>query len=110
MYRGTTPNLIFNIKSSLDLTTIENVYISIKSKLGDKYKEYDISMVTIDAENSRIILPLSQLDTLYFKGSKYFDEGAVVYIQMRIKDTNGNAYASAIITETFDDILKDGVI
>lgn len=104
MFRGTTPTITFSVNSTLDLTTITDVYITMTSKHGDKVREFTIDDVTVDAVESKIYLSLTQEDTLYFEGGK------TVRIQLRLKDADGNAYASNIIENRFDDILKDGEI
>lgn len=110
MFRGTTATLVFNINSNVDLNNIDVIFVTLKSKIGGKTRDYTKNMLTIDADNHKIFLPLSQNDTLYFKGSKYYDEGKEVEVQIRIKDKDSNAYASNIMTLVLDDILKDGEI
>lgn len=104
MFRGTTPTLTFRINTELDLSTITDIYITIKAKHGDKVREYEMSDVEINTDEKKIYLPLTQEDTLYFNGGK------TVMIQIRIKDENENAYTSDIKEAVFDQILKDGEI
>ena len=65
MYRGTTPTLIFKINSSIDLSNIKQVWITFEDADETTFTKDD---VTIDSENKRIILELTQEQTLKFTG------------------------------------------
>lgn len=99
MYRGTTPTLIFNINSSIDLSNIKQVWITFEDADETTFTKDD---VTIDSENKRIILELTQEQTLKFTGK--------INCQMRILDSNNKALCSPILKTSFNRIIKECVI
>ena len=104
--RGTTPTLAFKIKNDdMDLTQIAEVWITFKTKAGIKVKEktYDINDVTIDTEEREILLSLTQEDTLDFTDTN-------MLVQLRLRMTNDEAFASSIFDTDIGHILKEGVI
>lgn len=103
MIRGTTPILTFKIKTDLDLSLIEKAEITFKSVNGTKEKTWDETELSIDDQEKKIQLQLSQEDTLFFSVGE-------IQIQLRIKLNNDMVYASKIVTSTLDKILKEGVI
>lgn len=101
MYRGTTPNLCFNIKSKLSLEDMAQIYVTLKSMTKEiTYQKDDL---IIDASNKRVIVAMSQEDTLTFKDKS-------VKAQIRLLSNSGKAYASDIVDVALNDVLKDGVI
>ena len=103
MIRGTTPILTFKINTELDLSEIDVAEITFKSLNGTKEKTWNNSRLSIDAEENKIQLALTQEETLYFSVGE-------IDIQLRIKMQNTMVYASKIVTSTLDKILKEGVI
>ena len=103
MYRGTTPTITFNIHTDLDLTTLAECWVTFKCHLGFKEKTFDISDLIIDTEHKTITVAMTQDETLYF------DMGRV-FVQIRLRTTDGLAYASDIKEMTMNGILKDGEI
>lgn len=101
MYRGTTPTLTFHINSDLNLLTIDELWITFKSNA--KEKTFTLADVSIDNDNKQIMLEMEQEDTLYFGSGK-------LSVQIRIRTSDDNAYASNIKQINLDHILKDGVI
>ena len=103
--RGTTPTISFNVNTDLDLSEVAELWITFKTKPGTPVREktYTKDDVTIDAENKRISLFLSQEDTLDFTNNPY-------NIQIRMRMNDDLAYASSIIEEPIGKILKDGII
>jgi len=101
MRRGTTPIIIFNV--DIDLTEAEVVYVTFRQN-KENIVEKDKSECTI--ESSRIIVPLTQEDTLLFG----HDPRQTVCAQIRARFTNGEAIASNILQIRVKDILKDGEI
>lgn len=99
MYRGTTPTLIFNINSSIDLSNIKQVWITFEDADKTTFTKDD---VTIDAENKRIILELTQEQTLKFTGK--------INCQIRILYSNDKALCSPILKTSFNRIIKECVI
>ena len=101
MYRGTTPTLTFKLNTDIDLSALEEVWITIKG--NDKEKTYTIDDVFVESEEKSIILSMTQTDTLYFGAGRH-------NVQIRLRTDDGNAYASNIKQINLDYILKDGVI
>lgn len=100
MYRGTTPTLVFNINTELDLNTIKEVWITFDLSPRLTYTKDDVE---IDDELKTITLNLSQEETLKFNKHD-------VKVQLRFLLEDGNAYASPIKSITVNDILQNGVI
>ena len=100
MYRGTTPTLVFNINTELDLNTIKEVWVTFDLS---PIKTYTKSDVAISDEDKTITLKLTQDDTLKFNKHD-------VKVQLRFLLENGEAYASPIRSITVNDILQNGVI
>ncbi len=99
MHRYTTPTLVFNLPIDTDI--LEEAFVSlsqfnnvvIEKSLGEMIKEEKTLKVT-----------LSQEDT-----SKLKSYGGLL-VQLRCKDSNGNAYASKIFKVAAEQVLKEGVI
>lgn len=104
--RGTTPTIVFNVKTELDLSEVVELWITFKAKTGDPRQRdmtYDLDDVVIDPELKTISLFMSQEDTLAFNEKPY-------NVQIRLRTQDDLAYASSIIEEPIGKILKDGVI
>ena len=104
--RGTTPTVVFNVKTDLDLSDIVELWITFKPKSADpKHRDmtYTLEDVTIDPLLKTISLFMSQEDTLAFNEKPY-------NVQIRLRTSDDLAYASSIIEEPIGKILKDGVI
>lgn len=106
MYRGTTPNLVFRINSSLDLNTMVQVWVTLENR----YHEitYDINRLTINAEENTIVLDMTQEETLAFEMNGMIRDK--VFAQIRFLDENDKAYASKVVEVALNRILKEGVI
>lgn len=130
--RGTTPYHTFMVPMAAD--DIDEVYITYLQNnevVLDKDKTAitieDVELETENAEvddtefieseeekeevvpTSQIILHLTQEDTLKFKFFPAAEKNIAV-VQLRILDTNGEAYASDPVHERIFGVLKDGVI
>lgn len=106
MYRGTTPKLIFNISTDIDLTKIDKCWITLQGEIGNKTRDYSLSDVEVDSEKHTITVQMSQEDTLYFNPGK-------INVQARIKIVDGDeeiSYSSPIKEIFMKKILKDGEI
>ena len=103
--RGTTPTIVFNINTELDLNDLAEIWITFKTKPGNSVKEITFTKddIEVDAENRRVTLFLTQEQTLEFTASTY-------NIQIRLRMNNDLAYASKILEEPIGKILKDGII
>ena len=105
MYRGTTPVHTFLVPFAP--SDIANIYLTYsqndetiveKSLDGLEIKEVE------DEENTALVVAhLTQANTLAF-------EVGVTFIQIRIYDRHGEAFASQQVRERVQEILKDGVI
>lgn len=100
MYRGTTPTLVFNINTELDLNTISEVWVTFGLSPVKTYTKEDVE---ISDEDKTITLHLSQEETLKFNKHD-------VPVQLRFLLDDGQAYASPIKSITVNDILQNGVI
>lgn len=98
MFRGTTPNNIFEV--DIDCTDAEEIYITY-SQFQQVIIEKSIEDVIVTAETITVLL--TQEDTLLFRPGK-------VEIQIRVKYPDGKAMACDIIETTAKRILKEGVI
>lgn len=127
--RGTTPYHTFIVPMASE--SIEEVYITYLQNnevVLDKDKTTvtieDVELETENAEvndtelteeetevipTSQITLHLTQEDTLKFKFYPAAEKNIAV-VQLRILDTNGEAYASDPMQERIFGVLKDGVI
>ena len=127
--RGTTPYHTFIVPMASE--SIEEVYITYLQNnevVLDKDKTTvtieDVELETENAEvndtelaeeetevipTSQITLHLTQEDTLKFKFYPAAEKNIAV-VQLRILDTNGEAYASNPVQERIFGVLKDGVI
>lgn len=104
--RGTTPTVVFNVKTDLDLSDIVELWITFKPKSADpRHRDmtYTLEDVTIDPLLKTISLFMSQEDTLAFNEKPY-------NVQIRLRTSDDLAYASSIIEEPIGKILKDGII
>ena len=128
--RGTTPYHTFIVPMASE--SIEEVYITYLQNnevILDKDKTSvtieDVELETENAEvndtelaeeeetevipTSQITLHLTQEDTLKFKFYPAAEKNIAV-VQLRILDTDGEAYASDPVQERIFGVLKDGVI
>lgn len=106
MYRGTTPNIVIKINSDIDLSTMEQIWVTFKSKSAEK--NYDIDKLEINTEEKTIGVTMSQADTLAFQTD--LNQANRVEVQLRLLDNEGIAYASSITSIPLYRILKEGVI
>lgn len=99
MIRGTTPTLEFGLP--FDTVLIQNASIVLAQ---NGIVKIDKTLDDCAREGSKLILKLTQEDTLKLRGT------IATEIQMRVKLYDGTALASKIIREDTFKILKDGVI
>lgn len=128
--RGTTPYHTFIVP--LTSQQIDEVYITYLQNgevILDKTKnDVEISDIELETENahmedleeiiieeeteptsSQVTIHLSQEDTLKFKFFPAAEKNIAV-VQLRILDTDGEAYASDPVHERIYGVLKEGVI
>lgn len=100
--RGTTPTIVANIKNDIDLNDMVQVWFYLSQ--SNKVKvDKDIDDCIIDATNKKIIIKLTQEDTLNLKTGD-------AIIQLRILLNDGTALANEGSEEDILEIYKGGVI
>ncbi len=100
MRRGTNPVLTFELPEAIDISVL---FITFQQN-DETILEKTLSDVEYDNESGIITLPLTQEDTLLF------NENAVLWAQIRLKDDLNNAIASDPVKIAVGEIFKDGVI
>ena len=103
MYRGTTPTITFKIDTDINLNDLATCYVTMKSQVNSKVKEYTLIDLVIDDEAKTLTLAMDQDDTLFFLPGS-------VQVQLRLRTNNNLAYASDIKTLNFKQVIKNGVI
>lgn len=109
MYIGTTPKLEFIFSEDFDMTGLVQVWITFKSPRTET-KQYEKTYyitdpnVTVDATNHKILLDLSQAQTLEMQGLNHVD------CQIRFLFSNNMAPVTNIVTIPVERVLKGGVI
>lgn len=101
MVRGTTPTIVYNINSEINLNDMVQIWATFKSKT--KEVTLDITKLEVDNDKKVVIARLSQEETLQFH-----DES--VETQLRLLSGDGKAYASLPKRLKVNNILKGGVI
>lgn len=100
--RGTTPTILINIKDSLDMDTIQQVWVYISQQNKVKVDK-QIADVQIDTEKKQISVKLTQEDTLALKAGEGF-------FQIRVLLNDGTALATVANKILVVEIYKDGVM
>lgn len=100
--RGTTPTICANIKNELDLHDVTQVWFYISQQKKPKVDK-TISDCEFDYENRKILVTLTQEDTLNLKAGD-------AIIQLRILLNDGTALANEGNDEDILEIYKQGVI
>lgn len=103
LIRGTTPTIVMNVKSDIDLTMVTNLWVYISQQNKVKVDK-GLADVTIDAENKTITLILSQEDTLALKAD------TDTLFQIRLLLSNDTACATLASKVTVKQVYKQGVI
>ena len=102
MYRGTTPTFIFQIDTPIDLSSMEQIWVTIRDGARIKHN-WDITRLTIDNEEKTIGLWLSQLETLAM-------HPGIGVAQIRFLTTGGSAFTTERTQINISPTLKGGVI
>lgn len=102
MFRGTTPTLIFELDTDLDLTAMSQVWVTIKDALGRPFN-WEIDRLTLDNEHKRITLALTQQETLAMIPG-------IAHVQIRMLTSDGVALTTYVEKFPLHMILKEGVI
>ena len=103
MLRGTTPFVTLTLPEDTVLDTVAVMYMSIGQGGKDLF-DVDIDHLTIDTDANTVTAALSQAQTLQL------DATQKTQIQLRWKNTDGNAYGTYIVKVSTEAILKEGVI
>lgn len=101
--RGTTPTITANVRSSIDLSQVEDIWVYIYQQ-GSVVINKGISNVDIDTDLKTIKISLSQEETLSLKA----DTAAI--FQIRLLLSGGIALATLAANVAIKEIYKDGVI
>jgi len=99
--RGTTPTLTFEFEENLEDYDIDELYVTFAQR-DIVFLELNKESVVI--EGNVLQLKLTQEETL--KIMPY----VLVAIQIRMKDTDDNAYATELMYVDAEQVLKGGVI
>jgi len=102
MYKGTTPTFVFVLDSPLDLTNIDQVWITIRDGAGIKHN-WDITRVELDNTKKTVELYLTQEETLEMAPGL----GAV---QIRFLTGDGAAFTTQREMVKISATLRGGVI
>ena len=103
--RGTSPTIIINVRSNLDLTHTSKVWVYIYQQ-GHLVVDREIAggSTAIDTTNKKITLELTQQDTLALKANS----GAL--FQVRLLLSSGKALATLASNVEIKEIYKEGII
>lgn len=108
MYRGTTPTLFFKIKNIEDLTTIEDIWVTIRMK--DKGQDKNFlnktllnNEVNIDFENKIVSINLTQKETLLFTAPE-------IKVQLKVLFKDEKVCVSPIFKVCIEGILNQQVM
>lgn len=101
--RGTTPTIIINVRSNIDLSQVSDIWVYIYQQ-GSLVIDKQLTDVTIDSENKKITLALSQADTLALSS----DFGAL--FQVRLLLSGGTALATVATNVVVKEVYKNGII
>lgn len=102
MYRYTTPSLTLKLEG-LDFDEVLLFRVAIEQKNIELLKVVEVSDPGVDAENSTIVVSLTQEETAQFKESP-------VEIQVRIKLTNGKVLATNKVKRMVSGVLDEVII
>lgn len=105
MRRGTTPTNTINVDQDLRGMTVFVTYAQGSADPNSWTVVFEKSTEDIDIQETKLLVPLTQEDTLSLSARKKY-----VYVQIRAINEEGVAIGSNIMTSTVDAILKDGVI
>lgn len=99
--RGTTPTLKFTVPFSTE--EIQAAFVTMKQG-GQIVIDKEAGKDGCACNDKEISVTLTQDETLMLKACQ------TIEIQIRIKDKDGNAFASQIIKTFAEEIIKEGVI
>ena len=103
LIRGTTPTIIIEVQTDIDLTQVAEVWIYLSQQNKVKVDK-ELSDVTFDYEHKTMTVTLSQTDTLALKAD------TDTLFQIRLLMDNGTALATLASKVTVKEVYKGGVI
>ena len=103
MTRGTTPTYTIKIKGSIDFSEVDIFYVTVKQMSVSITHTSEDDSVTLDAENNKVGIALTQEETLSFK------EGTAD-LQIRGKFSDGTAFATVPKRVPVNRVLYEEVI
>lgn len=99
MIRGTTPTLKF--KLPFDTELLAEAWVTF-TQLG--HTVVDKTLADLEKQGDTLVLQLTQDETLMFQHEE------LVEIQIRVRTTDERAFASQIMRDIAERILREGVI
>ena len=103
LIRGTTPTIVINVKSDIDLTAVTAIWVYISQQNKVKVDK-ELTDVTFNIQEKQILVTLSQEDTLELKAD------TDTLFQIRLLLSNGTALATLASKVTVKEVYKGGVI
>lgn len=104
LQRGTSPFAFFYIGALLDTFDIDTqLYLTFEQN-GKPIIELTQNDLYYDYEHRRLIYHFKQQETMLF------NKRLKIYVQLRVKYSDGTAIKSKIITVETDSLLKEGII
>lgn len=106
MIRGTTQELIFGVGMSTD--EVSQLWLTFSHSNKENAELITKEKEDVILSGTTIKVTLSQEETLLL--NQYNLKDKVIYIQLRVLLTDGQALASSIVEMTVNHLLKGGVI
>lgn len=104
MIRGTTPTITMKLPSTVPVGSISTAMVSIK-QVGRKEKiDKDISAMTRDEDTNRLMVRLSQKETLSLFAQK------TTNLQLKVKTSDGTVLATYPMPIAVVDVINEEVI
>lgn len=103
MYRGSTPEITIVLPDKVDLEEMSQIWVTIKNFYTKITKSLTDGDVTVDAENHKVKIALTQEETLSLSPGE-------AKVQVRFLTTADIAFPTNEMVMTVKDILEGGVI
>lgn len=101
MIRGTTPTITMKLPSTVPVGSISTAMVSIK-QVGRKEKiDKDISAMTRDEDTNRLMVRLSQKETLSLFAQK------TTNLQLKVKTSDGTVLATYPMPIAVVDVINE---
>ena len=102
MHQGTTPTFIFQLDTPIDLSDMQQIWITLRDGLGCKHN-WDITRAEVDNEEHQVSLTLTQAETLAIKPG-------IGAVQIRFLTNGGIALTTERKMITISATIKGGII